>query len=538
MASVAAVIKRASAAARAAMNRFDAQTMAQLRELYQTSLDAITRAINHAADGDRVPLTALDRLRHQLDQELRRLAGERNQLLAGGLEQAAELGSKPFVAALTGDELTRINFKAVEFVKQFTANDGLQLSDRLWRVDQSAKQRIGDAIEFAIIRGDDAFRAAQRMAGEIDRDAIAAASPAKLGGNIRDLMVGRGSALYQAQRVARTELNRAHGTAYMAGAESTPGCVGTRFLLSPRHPEPDICDMHATANLFGLGKGVYPPGQNPWPAHPNTLSYVVAVFDDEVTEEDKATVESQADAEARLQKPVTAERIALDAVIYQGQEISEKLLSQLRDQHGDEWSRHFPELLHQELHQAVGTAAQVKVASRGVGAKLVQAVSQQFPDSWKAASDSLGELRANYTQGRGFYRPHISGSGLLSVSDYRVAVHELTHRMQHAMPELDDYFQELHERRTKGDRQQHLQALLPGHGYGHNEVTREDNYIHPYQGKEYRGGGGRHGALEVMTMAYQWVLGPETATREHFVEQDRELFDLAIGLLFNYAPRI
>ena len=275
MASVAAAIKRASAAARAAMNRFDAQTMAQLRELYQTSLDAINRAISHAADGDRVPLTALDRLRHQLDQELRRLAGERNQLLAGGLEQAAELGSKPFVAALTGDELTRINFKAIEFVKQFTANDGLQLSDRLWRVDQAAKQRIGNAIEFAIIRGDDAFRAAQRMAGEIDRDAIAAASPAKLGGNIRDLMVGRGSALYQAQRVARTELNRAHGTAYMAGAESTPGCVGTRFLLSPRHPRPDICEGHGTANLFGLGKGVYPPGENPWPANPNKLGYVV-----------------------------------------------------------------------------------------------------------------------------------------------------------------------------------------------------------------------------------------------------------------------
>lgn len=301
MANVAAAIKRASAAARAAMNRFDAQTMAQLRELYQTSLDAINRAINHAADGDRVPLTALDRLRHQLDQELRRLAGERNQLLAGGLEQAAELGSQPFVAALTGDELTRINFKAVEFVKQFTANDGLQLSDRLWRVDQSAKQRIGDAIEFAIIRGDDAFRAAQRMTGEIDRDAIAAASPAKLGGNIRDLMVGRGSALYQAQRVARTELNRAHGTAYQASAENTPGCVGTRFLLSPRHPEPDICDVHATANLFGLGKGVYPPGQNPWPAHPNTLSYVVAVFEEDVTEKDREGMETMEDAEERVQ---------------------------------------------------------------------------------------------------------------------------------------------------------------------------------------------------------------------------------------------
>ncbi len=58
--------------------------------------------------------------------------------------------------------------------------------------------------------------------------------------------------------------------------------------------------MHATANLFGLGKGVYPPGQNPWPAHPNTLSYVVAVFEEDVTEEDRAGVETQEQATARI----------------------------------------------------------------------------------------------------------------------------------------------------------------------------------------------------------------------------------------------
>jgi hypothetical protein len=74
------------------------------------------------------------------------------------------------------------------------------------------------------------------------------------------------------------EINRAHGTAYLKGAEAHPDCVGTRFLLSPSHPEHDECDLHASANLYGLGPGVYPPGKTPWPAHPNTLSYVVAVF--------------------------------------------------------------------------------------------------------------------------------------------------------------------------------------------------------------------------------------------------------------------
>jgi hypothetical protein len=102
-------------------------------------------------------------------------------------------------------------------------------------------------------------------------------------------------------QVTRTELNRAHGEAYMAGAEQAPGVVGFRFLLSPRHPKPDICDLLARQNLHGLGKGVYPTREaTPWPAHPNTLSFVVAVFADEVTDADRAGRETTLQALGRL----------------------------------------------------------------------------------------------------------------------------------------------------------------------------------------------------------------------------------------------
>jgi hypothetical protein len=116
-------------------------------------------------------------------------------------------------------------------------------------------------------------------------------------------MTGQGSALSHARRIFRTELNRAHGTAYQNSIEHTPGVVGTCFLLSPAPPKPDICDLHAAANLHGLGAGVYPPGQNPWPAHPNTLSYVVAVFAEDVSDADKAGRETLAEAAARLKQP-------------------------------------------------------------------------------------------------------------------------------------------------------------------------------------------------------------------------------------------
>lgn len=120
-----------------------------------------------------------------------------------------------------------------------------------------------------------------------------------------DLLVGDGGEVWKADRVFRTEINRAHGTAYMAGAEKTPGFVGFRFLLSPRHPKPDICDLLASQNLHGLGKGVYPSAKAcPWPAHPNTLSFVEMVFATEVTAADKAGKETVTDAMGRMSPDV------------------------------------------------------------------------------------------------------------------------------------------------------------------------------------------------------------------------------------------
>lgn len=101
-------------------------------------------------------------------------------------------------------------------------------------------------------------------------------------------MEDQGAPYHQIKRVMRTEINRAYGMAFQNSAFEDEFVVGTKFKLSPNHPRRDICDMHATANLYGLGRGVYPRGKSPWPAHPNTLSYEQVVFVDEVTEEDKA----------------------------------------------------------------------------------------------------------------------------------------------------------------------------------------------------------------------------------------------------------
>ena len=65
------------------------------------------------------------------------------------------------------------------------------------------------------------------------------------------------------------------------------------------------CDLLASQNLYGLGPGVYPSASVcPWPAHPNTLSFVVMVFADEVTAADKAGKETVTDAMGRMSPAV------------------------------------------------------------------------------------------------------------------------------------------------------------------------------------------------------------------------------------------
>ena len=123
----------------------------------------------------------------------------------------------------------------------------------------------------------------------------------KLGKQAAEILTGTGSPMDHAMRVMRTELNRAHGEAYMMGGEDHPDFAGWRFLLSSAHPKPDICDLLSSQNLHGLGPGVYPSrDQCPWPAHPNTLSFVEIVFKDEISDKDRTGKETSLEALARL----------------------------------------------------------------------------------------------------------------------------------------------------------------------------------------------------------------------------------------------
>ncbi len=72
-----------------------------------------------------------------------------------------------------------------------------------------------------------------------------------------------------ADRIAQTELARAHQARVAAEFMADPLIEVLQVLMNPAHPRTDICDLHARANLFGLGPGCYPKAKAPRPPfHP------------------------------------------------------------------------------------------------------------------------------------------------------------------------------------------------------------------------------------------------------------------------------
>lgn len=315
-------IRRASQAARNAMQQLDADTGAELQALYAAAAEQLRATILAAGFASGTGQVELDQLRTLLaavDAVLDALASQRTALVQAAIERAADLGVQPFTAAglaatgrsvaevLSAGDAVAASDAAVSFVRTFRHEDGLVLSDRLWRVDAGAKEVLHRAIETAVVQGWSADKAAAELLYRGDsvpagtRKAQAAAEARAVAGAADVLRDTSAGPLASTLRVMRTEINRAHGEAYMVGAERAPGVVGFRFLLSPRHPRPDICDLLARQNLHGLGPGVYPTREKtPWPAHPNTLSFIVAVFAEEVTDEHRAGKETSLEALGRL----------------------------------------------------------------------------------------------------------------------------------------------------------------------------------------------------------------------------------------------
>lgn len=297
-----AIIKRAQQLALAGYLSLDKQSLAELKGHYESSLEEILTILAFYGDSlGIVRLQNLQALRRDVESVITQLETIQSSLLTAGITSASSIGAQPFLSYQGAQSALDISQRTARFVQTFTHSDGLQLSDRIWIINEHNRSRIIGAINRAVIQGQSASEATADLLANGEQPPASLvnktqnASTTKISNVLKAQAFDEDAAYWQARRLFRTEINRAYGMGYQNSLEDDEDIIGTRFVLSPNHPRVDICDMHASVNRYGLGKGVYPKGKNPWPAHPNTLSYVEAVFVDEVTDEDRAGKETRID---------------------------------------------------------------------------------------------------------------------------------------------------------------------------------------------------------------------------------------------------
>lgn len=177
---------------------------------------------------------------------------------------------------------------------------GLSLSDRVWRMTSGVPAEILRQVGIGIANGEDTAQLGRRVyqylanpEGSARQAGVARAlrtraEIAAAGGNLdqarklrsraaqleRDLpSPGRGvyrSPAKNAQRLVRTEAQKAERKAMDDYAKRKTWAVGVQWVLDASHPRHDICDALA---------GVYRPGDTPMIPHPHCLCHRIPVPD-------------------------------------------------------------------------------------------------------------------------------------------------------------------------------------------------------------------------------------------------------------------
>ncbi|MBY9081005.1 retron-type reverse transcriptase [Paenibacillus sp. HN-1] len=219
------------------------------------------------------------------------VSGQLQKSLRGSIEKAVDAGTS-YAFDITRMQMgrTRISVEPLERMvfrtnKQAVdamwarSEHGLMLSDRIWDKGVKSRNAITEIIQNAVATGEDPVHTARALERYVraGKKTVASDYPEmmnRLGNRIP------GDISYEALRLARTETAAAYGEGTILAARATPSYTGMKWVLSSAHPKPDRCDDLAAAD-YGMGRGVYPPGQEPhMPAHPNCHCILISVHED------------------------------------------------------------------------------------------------------------------------------------------------------------------------------------------------------------------------------------------------------------------
>lgn len=176
--------------------------------------------------------------------------------------------------------------------------DGLNISERIWKLDRDSLREIENIIATGVANGASAWDTAEALeqylgAGQdcprwtrtrlykISKKEIAAGR--RTGLYSKDACAGQGVA-YKALRLARNEIQAIHHMATDAMMKQMPWVQKEQIHLSAAHPVDDECDVVVGGGDDGAG--IYAVGTVELPLHTQCLCYKTAVLmsEDEFTE--------------------------------------------------------------------------------------------------------------------------------------------------------------------------------------------------------------------------------------------------------------
>lgn len=168
-------------------------------------------------------------------------------------------------------------------------NDGLSLSDRVWKYANESAQKIQNQIALNLRLGNSALNTARQIQEANEQivripkylqKQIDLLDNKNLASNLIDNYVKK-TLHYNAMRVARTEINNAWKGSYKEKMDQLDFVENVKWNLSRSHKEPCNCETYASQDLYGLGPGIYPKNavpHNGLSAHPNCLCNITMIL--------------------------------------------------------------------------------------------------------------------------------------------------------------------------------------------------------------------------------------------------------------------
>lgn len=169
--------------------------------------------------------------------------------------------------------------RALQAAQERVYGDGLQLSQRIWRLENGGLQQIRSTLATAMAERTSAADLADRLEPILGADQdmprwaeerLYDMTPRQRLASREGLLTGTAERAqgiaYNALRLARTELQYANHAVTTEIAKHSPWVTGRWVRLSPAHPKIDVCDGLASG-------GPYPKDSNLLPAHVQCMCY-------------------------------------------------------------------------------------------------------------------------------------------------------------------------------------------------------------------------------------------------------------------------